>query len=612
MEAEQKENTVNNNFKRDKTKKTKKFCSNIGGQAVLEGVMMRGSKSKAIAVRSPDGTIVVESSRHKSVKEKNIIFRIPVIRGVINFFLSLFTGISDMMRSAEVYGADIQEEPSKFEKFVSKKLKISATTLITIISVLLGLAIAIALFVILPNYLTSLLFEIDALYHAHAIYKNLCEGVIRMIIFIVYIVSISFMKDIKRTFMYHGAEHKTISCYEHNLELTVENAQKMSTVHDRCGTTFTFIVLVISILLFSLIAGWQESLWLRVIIRLALLPLVAGISYEILKFLAKFDNLFVRILKAPGLWLQKLTTKQPTDEMVEVAIKAFKTVLELDENPQIKTTNFSDPVEYSKSREMIKELVKEDSDTDWIFCEVTGLKRQELSTLLTVTLIQHNRAYFMAKEKASGKPLQYILGYTEFYGYRINVDESVLIPRPETELAVEKALNICKDINAKSLLDLCTGSGAAAIAFKKQLPDLNVTASDISSKAIKKARKNAKLNGAEIKFKKSDMFKKLKGKKFDIIFCNPPYIKSDDINALQEEVKKEPLKALDGGADGLDYYRILAQNSDEFLTDKGILVLEIGAGQSEDIISLFGKKYKNIEFSEDYSGILRIAVLKRG
>ena len=364
MEAEQKENTVNNKLKKDKIKKTKKFCSNIGGQAVLEGVMMRGNRSKAIAVRSPDGTIVVESSRHKSVKEKNIIFRIPIIRGVISFFMSLFTGISDMMRSAEVYGADIQEEPSKFEKFVSKKLKISATTLITIISVLLGLAIAIALFVILPNYLTSLLFEIDALYHAHAIYKNLCEGVIRMIIFIVYIVSISFMKDIKRTFMYHGAEHKTISCYEHNLELTVENAQKMSTVHDRCGTTFTFIVLVISILLFSLIAGWQESLWLRVIIRLALLPLVAGISYEILKFLAKFDNLFVRILKAPGLWLQKLTTKQPTDEMVEVAIKAFKTVLELDENPQIKTTNFSDPVEYSKSREMIKELVKEDSDTD--------------------------------------------------------------------------------------------------------------------------------------------------------------------------------------------------------------------------------------------------------
>lgn len=611
MNNERKEGAESCKTSKRKSKKQKKFCSNIGGQAVLEGVMMRGNKSKAIAVRSPDGNIVVESSRHKSIKEKSVFFRIPIIRGVISFFMSLFTGISDMMRSAEVYGADIQEEPNKFEKFISKKLKISATTLITVVSVLLGLAVSIALFIILPNYLTSLFFELDALYHAHAIYKNLCEGVIRMIIFVLYIVSISFMKDIKRTFMYHGAEHKTISCYEHNLELTVENAQKMSTVHDRCGTTFTFIVLIISILLFSLIAGWQESLWLRVIIRLALLPLVAGISYEILKFLAKFDNIFVRILKAPGLWLQKLTTKQPTDDMVEVAIKAFKTVLELDENPDIATTSFSDPIPYSESREKIKELVKEDSDTDWIFCEVTGLKRQELSALSTVTLIQHNRAYFMAKEKASGKPLQYVLGYTEFYGYRIGVDESVLIPRPETELAVEKALKVCKDIEAKSVLDLCTGSGAAAVVFKKELPNAKVTAADISSKALKKARKNAKLNGAEIIFKNSDMFKKLKGNKYDVVFCNPPYIKTEDIDGLQEEVKREPLTALDGGADGLDYYRILANESDAFLTENGALVLEIGEGQSEEIKSLFKEKYPNIEFTEDYSGILRIAVLKK-
>ena len=610
-EKEKSKKTVCDGADSKKPEKQKKFCSSIGGQAVLEGVMMRGVKSKAIAVRSPDGEIVVESSRHKSIKEKNICFRLPIIRGIISFVMSLYNGICDMMKSAEVYGADI-EESSKFENYISKKFHISAMTLVTVISVLLGLGLAVALFIILPNYLTSLLLNIRSLNALSPIVINLIEGIIRLLIFIVYIVSVSFMKDIKRTFMYHGAEHKTISCYEHNLELTVENAQKMSTIHDRCGTTFTIIVLVISIVVFSLIAGWQENLFIRVLVRLALLPLVAGVSYEILKFLAKFDNRFVRIIKAPGLWLQKLTTKQPTDDMVEVAIKAFKTVMELDANPELATTSFSDKIEYGKSRKKLEKLNLESSDLDWIYCEVLSVKRNELSQRQAVSLIEHNRAYFLAKQKADGIPLQYILGYTEFYGHKINVDKNVLIPRPETELVAERAIKEIEENELTTCLDLCTGSGAIAIALKKKFPQLKVYASDLSSKALKTAKKNSKNNGVKTGFIKSDMFKSLGDKKFDLIVSNPPYIKSSDIDSLQPEVKKEPLMALDGGEDGLKYYKIIAEKAQKYLTEKGIIVLEIGINQSKEIEELFSKYYDKIEFQEDYNGISRIAVIKRG
>ncbi|MBP5373066.1 MAG: DUF1385 domain-containing protein, partial [Clostridia bacterium] len=248
-----------------KKKLKKPNKTNIGGQAVLEGVMMRGNSSMAVSVRDEDGIIRLETERLTPIKERSFIFRTPFIRGVISFFSSLLSGTRILMRSAEVYG---EGEPSKFEKFLSEKLKIDVIQIVMIIGVILGLGLAIALFMFLPNFLTELIaapLDLDKT----SIWFNLIEGGFKLFIFVAYILLTSLMRDIKRTYMYHGAEHKTISCFEKGLPLTVENVKGCTRVHDRCGTTFTFLVLFISILVFSLANAFigAYEIWQRVLIK---------------------------------------------------------------------------------------------------------------------------------------------------------------------------------------------------------------------------------------------------------------------------------------------------------------------------------------------------------
>ncbi|MBQ3754641.1 MAG: DUF1385 domain-containing protein, partial [Clostridia bacterium] len=305
-----------------KLKKDKIACrTSIGGQAVLEGVMMKGSRSVATAVRSATGEITVENKYTKSAKERNWFLRLPFVRGVVNLVTQLFQGTGIMMRSAEVYG-DFAE-PSKFDKWMSDKLKINPMSIIMTFSVILGIAIAIGLFVFLPNFLAGLICDNIGAINASSLkslWYSLIEGGIMLVIFISYILLVSIMKDIRRVFMYHGAEHKTIACYEHGLELTVENARTMKREHSRCGTTFLFFVIAVSIMVFVLINFMLEKCGLlvstetinanatvvkivnaliRLGFKLLFLPVVAAVSYELLKLLAKSDCLFVRILRAP-------------------------------------------------------------------------------------------------------------------------------------------------------------------------------------------------------------------------------------------------------------------------------------------------------------------------
>ena len=306
--------------------KSKAVCrTSIGGQAVLEGVMMKGEHTIATAVRTEAGEITYETKRIKSPKERNIFFRLPFIRGVVNLVTQLGQGMGILMRSAEVYGD--YAEPTKSEKWMAKKLKVDPMKVLMAVSLVLGLVVAIALFVLLPNYLAGLLFSIPKLQGSHPIFYSLFEGAVMLTIFVSYVLIISAMKDIRRVFMYHGAEHRTINCFEHGLELTVENVQKQSTFHSRCGTTFTFFVIVVSIIVFAFVNWGLEALgWLvpadqkaasilnaliKVPCKIIFIPIVAGISYEILKLLAKSDNIFFRILRAPGVALQMLTTRKP-------------------------------------------------------------------------------------------------------------------------------------------------------------------------------------------------------------------------------------------------------------------------------------------------------------
>lgn len=599
--------------KKKKVKMKKVNRCNIGGQAVLEGVMMLGAKSMATAVRDETGRIQVESKRTKPLREKSVLRRIPFVRGALNFASTMYMGVKVLLRSTAVF--DGETEPTKFEKWCAKKLHVDAMSILMGFSVLLGVALAIGLFFVVPHFIGKGL-KMWWGESVHSIVYNLVEGVIRIIIFVAYVCLASLMKEIKRTFMYHGAEHKTINCYEYGLPLTVENVRKQSTIHDRCGTTFMVIVMVISILVFSF-TGFIPNLniFLELLIKLALLPVVAGISYEILKFLAKFDNMFVKVVKAPGLLLQRVTTKQPTDDMIEVAIASFNTVLEMDNDETIAEQSFDIKVLYKDIRAEMDKILENigdgNADADWIAVDVLGVKRSELAELSHIKSHNADKMIELAKERAEGKPLQQVLGNTDFYGLPIKVDERVLCPRPETEYLVEAVVDIIGKKNINRVLDLCTGSGAIAIAIKKKCDNVIVTASDISADALALAKENATLNNAEVEFVLSDYFANVQGK-FGLIVSNPPYIKSSDIEGLDKEVKDyEPRIALDGGENGLDAYTSIIFTAKDYLDEGGYIAFEVGIGQAEDVKKLLEDNgYSDIVIKQDLENIDRIVIAR--
>ena len=310
--------------------KNKENCAvhmtSIGGQAVLEGVMMRGPKEIATAVRKSDGEIVIDKKPVSSITQKFKFLKLPIIRGVVNFVESMVTGVKCLMFSADLYDVDGEEgyEPSKFEKWLDDKFGDKIKDIAIYGAVAVALVMGIGLFMLLPTVIVGFfkgLFPDGT----NTVVLNLVEGLVRMAIFLIYLALVSQMKDIQRVFEYHGAEHKTIAAYEHGEELTPENAKKYSRLHPRCGTSFLLIVMVISIVFFSFLR-WENVIE-RIIFRLLLLPVVAGVSYEIIKFAGRSKNRCVAILTKPGLWLQKLTTREPDESQIEVAIASLKAVL---------------------------------------------------------------------------------------------------------------------------------------------------------------------------------------------------------------------------------------------------------------------------------------------
>lgn len=296
--------------------------SNIGGQAVLEGIMMRHGDDYAVAVRKPDGEIFVQKEEYHSVIKWKALTKIPFIRGVFNFIDSMVLGIKTLMFSAEFYEdeEEVKGEKELTEEEIAKKEKqekrmMNATVAISVV-------IAVAVFMVLPYFLSSLLKPLMPSYHL----RTLVEGFVRIGIFILYIALISRMDDIQRTFMYHGAEHKCINCIEHGLPLTVDNVRISSRQHKRCGTSFLLFVVLVSVIVFFFIR--VDNMALKLVLRIALVPVIAGISYEIIRLAGRSDNIVVRIISAPGLWMQKLTTKEPDEDMIEVAIASVEAVFD--------------------------------------------------------------------------------------------------------------------------------------------------------------------------------------------------------------------------------------------------------------------------------------------
>ena len=390
-------------------------------------MMMRGKTAEAVAVRDPYGNIQTESRRLP--EKKPLVARIPVVRGIYSLVMSLIDGNRILMRSAEVYGDEAEAEAeSKFDKFLVKHFKIDSVKLATYVGAVLGILLAVALFIILPTYVKKGIFALE----------NLTVGVVKIAVLLIYLLAVSRMKEIKRLFMYHGAEHKTIACFEAGEPLTVENVRKHTRIHDRCGTNFIFIVMIVSIVVnavFFALLGWQPSRTIyEVLARIAMLPVIAGVSYEVLKGLAKFDNIFARVLKAPGRGLQKITTAEPDDSMIEVAITAFETVRKLEADKDAPTTAF---VTFVKCGELIKKLSEKIPKTEAELIVMHFMGWDKFSDIDPKALMpdpEAEKAERVAEARQKGEPLQYLLGKAPFYGYDFDVDERVLIQGAHTAI----------------------------------------------------------------------------------------------------------------------------------------------------------------------------------
>ncbi len=719
----------------------KEACpTSIGGQAVLGGVMMKGPDRTALAMRMPSGELYLKTSMNPKDSK---VMKVPFVRGIVAFARSLVGGVKTLMDSADILeeyspeedGED-DEKPGRVESWITKKFGDRAVwNLMMISSVVLAVVVALAFFVVIPTWAVNMLGR----WVSNPVILNLAEGLLRIAMFIGYVAAVRCMEDIKTLFRYHGAEHKVIHCYENDRLLIPENAAKFSTLHPRCGTSFMVFVLILSLLLFSFL-GWPNLL-LRITSRILLIPVIAGISYELLKWAGRSDNIIVKILSWPGLMLQKLTTAEPTEDQLEVAILSLKAVLvdpgvpeidgfvDKDGNPVrssaeekaigIETEKWAAEVEAhtEANRKAVKEFIEEnrkvgertifesdeikgadeeeinrairflselDSDgytivtpaendgysivqaiadrevaeskarlmarrytkdiktyenaLDWgqaalgmlpngkneariIMSYATGLGRAALITRAKELM---NEDDFDEFEKGiyariSGTPLQYIVGIQEFMGLPFRVNESVFIPRLDTEILAEQVLEIIKNrkIKAPDVLDVCAGSGAIGISIAAKCPSASVTLTDISEDALRTALSNAKLNGTggRCVFLQGDMFDAVsEDRTFDIIVCNPPYIESDVINTLDVEVRDhEPRIALDGGPDGLHFYRIIANEASMHLKSGGILALEIGAKQAVDVkrLLLRAKTYRDLRTIKDLAHLDRVVIAER-
>ena len=343
----------------EKTKNNPESCApchlgKVGGQAVLEGVMMKAGERTVTSCRKDDGSIVVTDDKFVSVRKKNKLLNIPILRGIVNFIEMMILSVKTLNASADALG--IEEEEGKFEKWLKKHFGVGLVDVIMVIGVVLGLALSLFLFMFLPIFVADILNTLTTKYMDLPLgaWQKVIEGVLKAGIFVLYLWLVSFMKDIKRTFMYHGAEHKTIACFEAGDELTPENAMKHLRFHPRCGTSFMFFMILIGIVAGLVVNAIFPGLnkWQYTGIRLLILPLIVGIGYEFIMYAGKHNNIFVRMLSAPGLWVQRLTTKEPTLDMLEVAIVSTKCALR-DEFPEF--------MEFYKNREWEK---KAEENTD--------------------------------------------------------------------------------------------------------------------------------------------------------------------------------------------------------------------------------------------------------
>ncbi len=516
----------------------------------------------------------------------------------------LIIGINTLNYSASFFEED--EEESKFDAWLKNKLgDKGANDLIITLTMMVSFFVAAGLFLGIPTAIASIFKSIGL----SPILLNLIESAIRIAILITYMYFISKLDDIYRIFQYHGAEHKTIFCYEAEEKLTIENVKKFGRLHPRCGTNFLFLTMIVSIILFTL-TGWG-GFWQRLILRIVLMPLVAGITYELIKWLGRTESKLGKFIAYPGLKLQELTTKEPDDEQLEVAIKSLmaaegieykKTIGELliDGNKILKEANIDTYI----------------LDVQLLLGKVLGKDKLYLITNKEeeVSKIKEKEFYKLINQRKDKMPIKYILKSAEFMGLEFQVEEGVLIPRGDTEILVEETLKFIKNERKYDICDLCCGSGAIGISIAYLKENTNVDLIDYYEIPEKVTKKNIRKHNLDSRanFIKSDLLKEpiSMNKKYDILVSNPPYIKDEVIETLMDDVKKyEPHTALSGGEDGLYFYKKIIDDSNKILKDNGVLAFEIGHDQGKEVSDLMVEKgYKNIRVIKDLAGHDRVVI----
>ena len=576
----------------------------VGGQAVIEGVMMRGSKGQATAVRKTNGKIEVDFKKITPITKKYKFLNIPFIRGVFVLIDSLITGINTLNYSASFFEED--EEESKFEIWLKEKLGEKSNSVMVTITMCISIIVSIGLFVALPTAITS----IFAKFNLGSVVLNLIEAFIRIGILLLYMYLISKMDDIYRVFQYHGAEHKTIFCYEAEEELTVENVKKFTRFHPRCGTNFLFLIMAVSIIIFSF-TGWGNFIE-RLVLRILLIPIVSGITYELIKWLGRNDNKLSKIIAYPGLKLQELTTKEPDESQIEVAIAALMKAEGI--KPREKTIGELLEIGYKILKEANIDTYK--LDAQLLLGMIIAKDKIYLITNRDKAISNKDEnEYLRLIEKRKNKmPIKYILGEVEFMGLDLEVEEGVLIPRGDTEILVEEVLKSINEDEELEICDLCCGSGAIGIALAKLRNNINVDEIDNYKVPEKITKRNIAKHSLEdrVRFIKSDLLNEVikLNKKYDVIVSNPPYIRADEIDNLMDDVKLyEPHTALDGGVDGLVFYREIIKQSKLVLKDSGILAFEIGHDQGEDVKKLMESSgFLDVKLVKDLAGLDRVLI----
>lgn len=572
----------------------------VGGQGLLNGVMMNGTKGIATATRMENGSIDLRFERRYRNDEETGLRSFPFFRGIFLILDTIKSGVKSFSLSDELVEGILSEE--MVDKF-KNTLNISKSSLTRNIVTFIATFISVLVFMILPSITIYFLRE----YIQSNFILGLLESITTIMILILYMYVIGKNEEISTMFAYHGAEHKSIFCYENGNELNVENVRKEKRFHLRCGTNLLFMMLINCSIIYVFL-GW-ESIIFRIILKICIVPIVAGISYEFVEYTNKSQSIISKIISYPGLRMQLLTTKEPNDEQIEVAIMALKKAEGLRVEKTIREL-LNEANQTFKSVDIESYIL----DAQLLMCHV--LQKDKLWLMINanerIGIEKENEFLELVEKRKNKYPMNYILGTAEFMGIDFIVKDGVLIPRPDTEVLVEEVLKHIEKYEEIDICDLCCGSGAIGLSIAQYRINTKVDLLDIDD--IPKEVTGLNIKNQELeeraKFIQSDLFANASNKGYDIIVSNPPYIREEVIKTLMDDVKNyEPHLALSGGEDGLVFYRKIVEKSPNYLKGKSILAFEIGHDQGEDIKLLMETNgFENVVIIKDLAGLDRVVL----